>query len=231
MPAATSAPKATQEDDQRQRDRVEPGSLQVVLERRLQLLVGALAERADVEVGMRLLHLGDAGDDGVDLVRRRPRKARGSRSGRAPSACRLRRTAAVLGVEGRLDLRHRVERSRRRLITACTAALNGGVVRRQRLALDQNLFAGGLLEVLVEDRVRPPRLARPGRVGDDRLHRRDDADREQHDREREPAEDRLLPMVGAPARHPGGEVRPTRGARLGSADASCDRRPRPARPG
>ena len=57
-----------QEDAQRQGDGVEPGLLEVVEERSLDLLPGALAERSDVEPGVRLLNLADGGDDRVDVV-------------------------------------------------------------------------------------------------------------------------------------------------------------------
>ena len=46
-----------------------PGPLQVVHEACLDFLAGARAERPDVEVGIRLLHLVDAVDDGIDDVR------------------------------------------------------------------------------------------------------------------------------------------------------------------
>ena len=52
--------------------------------------------------------------------------------------------AAVLGVEGRLDLCHCVEL--RDAGDHCLhRRLEGGVVRRQRIALDQDLFSGRLL--------------------------------------------------------------------------------------
>ena len=58
------------EDEQRQRNGEEPGLLQVVIERALDLFPGALAERPDVEGGVRLLHPGHRVDDRVDLVGR-----------------------------------------------------------------------------------------------------------------------------------------------------------------
>src|SRR5215218_3904148 len=60
--------ESDQQDDQGQRNREEPGALQIVAERRGERLVGAFTERPDVEVRMCPLNSGDAGDDRVDLV-------------------------------------------------------------------------------------------------------------------------------------------------------------------
>ena len=80
------------------------------------------------------------------------------------------------------------------------------VARLQRVALDQDALAGGLLEPLVENRARPARLAGAGGVG--RLLRPDQerSDRERDEDERQPAEDGDLAVVRAPAAHAGGEV-------------------------
>ena len=92
MPGRDERAERDQEDDQGQRHREEPGALEVVGERRVERLVRALAERPDVEGRVRLLHLGDASDDGVDLVGGVLGPARRSPSARAPSACRPRRS-------------------------------------------------------------------------------------------------------------------------------------------
>ena len=82
----------------------------------------------------------------------------------------------------------------------------GGVGRRERAALDEDALAGGLLEAGVEDPVHPAGLARARRVRVDRLRADHAAEREGDDDEREPAERRRLPVVGAPAAHAGRQV-------------------------
>ena len=84
--------------------------------------------------------------------------------------------------------------------TSPTAAVNAGSRRRQRAALDEDALGGRLLEAGVEDPVHAAGLARAGRVRVDGL-RAGHAEREGDDDEREPAERRGLPVVGAPAAH------------------------------
>ena len=115
--------------------------------------------------------------------------------------------AAVSCVVRRLHLRDRVE-GREPGHSGHDHGLERRVVGGERRALDQDRLAGRLLEVFVEDRVGASRLAGSGRLEDDLLERRDEADCEQHHSESEPAEDRLLSVVGAPARHARSEIRP-----------------------
>ena len=115
--------------------------------------------------------------------------------------------ARVFFVERRLHLRDRVERSDSR-DDRLHGLLERRVGGRQRPMLNEDGLARGLPEVLVQDLVHSARLPRPGGLEHDQLHRGDDADREQGDRERKPAEDRLLAVMSAPARHAGGDVRP-----------------------
>jgi hypothetical protein len=73
-------------------------------------------------------------------------------------------------------------------------------------ALDQDALARRLLEPGVEDPVHAARLAGPGRVRVDVLRADRDTDGERDGDEREPAEDRGLPVAGAPATHTSREV-------------------------
>ena len=76
MPAATSAPNATRRMTSVSGIENRPARLRSSANDVLERLVGALAERADIELGIRPLHFGDRGNDGIDLVRRvlgRPR--------------------------------------------------------------------------------------------------------------------------------------------------------------
>src|SRR5204863_8718918 len=63
-----------------------------------------------------------------------------------------------------------------------------GIAGPERLALDADVLASGLLEPVVQDPVHAARLARPGRVRIDGLRADRVPDREREEHEREPAE-------------------------------------------
>ena len=155
------------EDDQGQRDRVEPGLLQIVLEG---------TPRSPSWCSRRTIRRRTRGSPpatpphGPQSGRScRPphRTARGSRRLRALNACQrrsgrrfLRRTATPL-------LRPRRGREAGR--SGHDHGLERRVVGGERRALDQDRLAGRLLEVFVEDRVGASRLAGSGRLEDDLL--------------------------------------------------------------
>ena len=206
MPAATSAPKATTRMMSVRGTENSPARFRSSKNPAWTSLPVLVAERPDVEVGIRLLHLVDAVDDGIDDVRGVVRIAaelepdeRGMPVGR--------NLALVAGFERGLHLGDCVERS-----DSGDDRLHGprelGLGGRQRAALNEDGLAAGLTEVLVQNLVHPTRLAGPGGLEDDRLHRGDHADREQGDGEPQPAEDRRLAVMGAPPRHPERDVRP-----------------------
>src|SRR3954452_20976424 len=90
--------------------------------------------------------------------------------------------------------------------TACTAALNSASIVVSVSLWTSTSSPAGCLKSSYRIVSARPDFPRPGLLGDDRPHRRDDADREQHDREREPAADGLLAVLRAPPGHSGREV-------------------------
>ena len=193
------------EDDQGDRDREEPGLLEGVHERSLELLVGtAVAELTDEELRMRRLRLVDGGEDGIDLRHRVVRVAADLEidQGRAAVFGDL---PAVLRHERRADVEHDRHLGHIR-DDIVDRFLESGILGRQRLALDEHGLARGLLEAGFEDLLHPARLARAG--GTRGLLRPDDErpDRERSEDEGEPAEDRDLAVVSAPAAHAAGQI-------------------------
>ena len=77
---------------------------------------------------------------------------------------------------------------------------------RSGCALDEHALRRAGLEPGVEDPVHPARLARTGRVRVGALGADHAADAEGDDDEGQPAERGCLPVVRAPAAHPGGQV-------------------------
>ncbi len=94
-----------EEDDQRQRDREDPSLQQIVHERGLDFLVGALAERSDGEVRVCLLNRCDPIDDRIDLVGRVIREPLDLDRNEHGVLVVGDQAAVVLDVERRLDLR------------------------------------------------------------------------------------------------------------------------------
>jgi hypothetical protein len=120
----------------------------------------------------------------------------------------VRDQVGVTGLEGRVelrDLREPVER----LGDVLDRCLEGRILRRQRLGLDQDdlaLLVGIVDEPGVDDLVGLAGFADVGLVvlevlGSDRV-----ADCERGDDEGEPAEDRGLPVARTPAAHAGCEI-------------------------
>ncbi len=196
-----------QEDAQRQGDGVEPRLLEVVEERSLDLLPGALAERSDVEARVRLLNLVDGGDDRIDVVDGLVGGTGDVDGDQHRVLVTGDQAGVLLGVEGRFDLRD-LRKGRDFVDHRLDDRLELRRGRRQLRVLDDDGLTGRLLEVLVENRVRPSGLPGPGGLPDDLLLREERVpDRKRHEREREPAEDRLLSMVGAPPGHPRSKIR------------------------
>ena len=112
----------------------------------------------------------------------------------------LRRSGPLALVERRANVLNRLElRDPRHDVL--DRGREGGIGRRERAALDEDALVGGPLEAGVEDPIHATRLARPGGVRVDRLRPGQCAETEGDDDEREPAERRRLPVVGAPTSH------------------------------
>ena len=110
MPAATSAPKATTRMISVRGTENSPALFRSSKKPAWTSFPVLVAERPDVEVGIRLLHLVDAVDDGIDDVRgvvRIPAELEPDERGMPVG----RDLALVAGVERRLHLRDCVERS------------------------------------------------------------------------------------------------------------------------
>jgi hypothetical protein len=196
------------EDDQRDREGEELGLLEVVLERLRDRLLGAgVAELADEDAGVGLLRGGGGGEGWIDPVGQRVVITRDLEGDQAGPAVVGQLALVALG-ERRLDLvdmRHRLE--------ARHHVLDGGVERGiadldRALALHEHLLVRGLGEVGGGDRA----VGDLGRavavvlVGD-RALADGAAEHEGDDDEREPAEDRRLAVLGAPAARAGRDVR------------------------
>jgi hypothetical protein len=139
-------------DDQRDRERVEARLRQVVREERVRLIDGAgVAELADEEPGVRALRLGDAVEHRCDLVDRFVLVTADLEldESRAPALGDL---AVVRGLEWRLHVLDDVHRGNAGN-DVLDRGLEGRIARSERLALDQDALAGGLLEPGVEDPV------------------------------------------------------------------------------
>ena len=189
------------EDDQRQGNREHPGLREVLLEGFVEVLAGALAEGSDVEVRMRGLHLFHAIEDRVDLVDRLVRLAPNLHRDEDRVLVVRDQTAALGGVERRLDLRDRIQApdAGDDVLHRCPELR----IRRQQLGvLNEHALTARLLEILVEDGVGSPGF--PGARGledDHLLCEHEVAEHEEHGHRREPAEDRNLAVIGTPARH------------------------------
>ncbi len=157
-PGCDERPERDEKDQQRQRHGEEPGLLQIAIEILLDRLPGALAERPDEEPGVCFLDLLDTRDDRIDLVGSVLRRTADLHRDEHRVLVRGDLTA-VLGVERRLDLRDRIE-ARDSTDDGLHDCLERGRGCPERRVLDQDALTARLLEVLVEDRVRPSRLAR-----------------------------------------------------------------------
>ena len=153
---------------------------------------------------MRLLRGVDLGEDRVDLLGRLVLRARdleldergAAVGGDLTDVGRVERRADVLDDVELRDPRDDVLDRRR----------EGGVGGGERAALDEDALGRRLLEAGLEDLVHPAGLARAGGVRIDRLRPRHAAESEGDEDERQPPERRGLPVVGAPATHPGRHV-------------------------
>ena len=160
----------------------------------------------DEERGMSLLRLVDLRQDRVDLVRGVVGVTADLEldQGRSAALGDLRRADVLDGFHAR-DVRDRV-------LDRCGES---GISRLQRGMLDEHALARGLLEALVEDLVHATGLTRPGRVRINEIRPDRAAEKDGDDDEREPAECRGLPVVGAPSAHPRRQVvGPCRGHEL-----------------
>ena len=153
---------------------------------------------------MRRLDRGDRRDDRVGLVLgvlRRPGELQRHQSG---GLVRRDQSGLPLAVR-RLDGRDLVERADR-LDHVVDDRLELRGLGAELRALDQDAFPGGSFEVLVEDLVGAPGLARSGGLVDDHVHRGDQAEREQRRHQPQPPEDGDLAVTAAPAGHSCGQV-------------------------
>ena len=191
-----------EQDEQRERNRPLAGLRELLVERVVQRLAGAdRAGLPDVEARMRLLHAGCRLRERVDALRREvvvtlhvPLDHRRVAVGRD-----LVGTARVVGRPEVLDRRERGDR-------ADDIADDGAELRRvrgERLALNEHDLGLriGLEAGVAQDVVRAMRLADVRVLLVDLLRTDLHADREGCDHEREPAEDRGLPVACAPATH------------------------------
>ena len=204
-PRGYERPEGDDEDDQRDREREQPGLREVVGED----LVGPVdrareAELADEQPGVRFLHLVHPVEHRADLVCGEVGVAADLELDEGRVAVR-RDLARVGRVERRTHVLHDVETGDAGDDVG-DRGLEGGIGRTKRRALDQDALACGLLEPGVEDPVHAAGLAGPGGVGVDALRSDGASDAEGDDDEREPAERGGLPVAGAPATHAGREV-------------------------
>ncbi len=203
-PRGHERPEGDHEDDDRDREREQPCPLEVLVELLVDLLLGADAELVDrqgrVSSGRRV----DGVDHRVDLV-----------DGLVGVAADVEVDDRRVAVRGDLSaigrgVRALHVRDDRDGGHAADDLLDGGpegrVVGGERPALDEHRLVGGLIERLVEDPGGPAGLAGEGLVVAELLGADRPADHDGGDDEREPAEDRGLPMARAPAAHPGRDV-------------------------
>ena len=197
-----------QQDHERQRQRDHAGRLEHAVERVVDCLAGAgAAELVDLEARVPGCGLVDGGLDLLDVED-------GLVVGALRAELHHRRVAVgrdligVTSLERRVelaDLRHRVER----LGDVLDRGLERRIGRLQGLGLDQDdlaLLVGGLREAGLDDLGRGAGLADGEVVVLEVLRADRAADDDGRDDEREPAEDRGLPVVRTPAAHAGCEV-------------------------
>ena len=108
--------------------------------------------------------------------------------------------AAVRGVERRPHVLDDVQRGNAG-DDVLDRSLECRVARPERLALDQDALAGGLLEAGLENPVHATGLTRSRRVRIDGLGTDRATDRKCDDDERKPSKRGRLPVAGAPAAH------------------------------
>ena len=196
-PGGDESAERDREDDERDRQRQHPGLAEVLLDgRRERVDRAGHAELADVELRVRRLSAGDLGEDRVELQRRLVGRAADLELDERRVPVR----GGLTGVNVLNDLELRQPRD-----DIADRGREGGVGRREHAALDEDALRGGPFEAGVEDPVHAAGLTGAGGVGVDRL-RPGRAEREGDENERQPPEGCGLPVVGAPATHPGRDV-------------------------
>jgi hypothetical protein len=186
------------QDSDRDRDREQAGPLEVLADRVVDLLVGAgRSERADRDVGIGRLGVGDGGENRVHLVDRLvgvSADVEADERGMTVGGDLVR----VAARERALDVGDRRKRGDAIRDVVDRAAERGTVCRRGT-ALDQHDLAGRSPEVLLQDLFHAAGLPGHALVVAELLRPHGSADHDCGDHEREPTEGRCLPVRGAPA--------------------------------
>ena len=191
--------------DQRDRQREQPGLLEIAHDRVVQLRLDVDAELLDRDSRVprgggddRLLH-------GLVELRCLLRVGGAKLQRRECRVAIVGDPLLVAGGERRLDLLH-LRHAADRPYDIGDRGPEGRIVDRHRGALDQDLVALSLLEHVAEQRVDVARLAGAGLVRVELLGADGVSDHERDGDERQPAEDRCLLVACTPATHAGRKV-------------------------